>query len=265
MQLNPIGLFDSGIGGTSIWKEINTLLPLENTIYLSDSKNAPYGQKVKKEILDLCIKNTEFLLNKNAKIIVVACNTATTNAIKYLRETYDVPFIGIEPAIKPAALKTKSNTIGILATKGTLNSDLFEKTSSKINTNVKVIEQIGEGLVELIENGKLHSKEMNILLESYLSPMLKKNIDCLVLGCTHYPYLIPQIRNIVGDKITIIDSGEAVAKQTSNILSSTGLNNQTKIKSNHQFYINTNPKVLKEIIHNNSNLGLKATINQLDF
>ena len=265
MQLNPIGLFDSGIGGTSIWKEINTLLPLENTIYLSDSKNAPYGQKAKKEILELCIKNTEFLLNKNAKIIVVACNTATTNAIKYLRKNYDVPFIGIEPAIKPAALKTKSNTIGILATKGTLNSDLFEKTSSKININVKVIEQIGEGLVELIENGKLHSKEMNILLESYLSPMLKKNIDCLVLGCTHYPYLIPQIRNIVGDKITIIDSGEAVAKQTSNILSSTGLNNQTKIKPNHLFYINTNPKVLKEIINDNSNLGLKATINQLDF
>ena len=132
----PIGIFDSGVGGTSIWKEINALLPQENTIYLSDSKNAPYGEKSRQAIIDLSIKNTEFLLNKNCKMIVVACNTATTNAIKILREKYDIPFIGIEPAIKPAALKTKTKTIGILATKGTLNSDLFEKTSNTINQKI---------------------------------------------------------------------------------------------------------------------------------
>ena len=132
----PIGIFDSGVGGTSIWKEINALLPSENTIYLSDSKNAPYGEKSRQAIIDLSIKNTEFLLNKNCKLIVVACNTATTNAIKILREKYDIPFIGIEPAIKPAALKTKTKTIGILATKGTLNSDLFEKTSNTINQKI---------------------------------------------------------------------------------------------------------------------------------
>ncbi|MDG2357197.1 MAG: glutamate racemase, partial [Polaribacter sp.] len=155
----PIGIFDSGVGGTSIWKEINTLLPLENTIYLSDSKNAPYGEKSKQAIIDLSIKNTEFLLNKNCKMIVVACNTATTNAIKILREKYDIPFIGIEPAIKPAALKTKTKTIGILATKGTLNSDLFEKTSNTINQKIIRKEIIGTGLVALIERGKLHSNE----------------------------------------------------------------------------------------------------------
>ena len=267
MQNNPIGLFDSGIGGTSIWKEIITLLPSENTIYLSDSKNAPYGQKTKEEILQLCIKNTELLLNINAKIIVVACNTATTNAIKYLRTNYDVPFIGIEPAIKPAALKTKSNTIGILATKGTLNSDLFEKTSSKINTNVNIIEQIGEGLVELIENGELDSKKMKPLLKSYLKPMLEKNIDCLVLGCTHYPYLIPKIRKIIGNKITIIDSGEAVAKQTKNILSNNNLlnmENENFIDIRHQFYINRDKEVLVQILKGN-NPHLKINVNQLDF
>ena len=132
----PIGVFDSGIGGTSIWKEITSILPFENTLYLSDSKNAPYGDKPADEIRALAVKNTEFLLKQNCKLIVVACNTATTNAIDYLRANYSVPFIGIEPAIKPAALKTKTNKIGILATKGTLNSSLFEKTSRKIDQNI---------------------------------------------------------------------------------------------------------------------------------
>ena len=150
MNNNAIGIFDSGVGGTSIWKEIISLLPSENTIYLSDSKNAPYGVKSKQEIIDLSIKNTEFLLHLNCKLIVVACNTATTNAIKILREKYDVPFIGIEPAIKPAALKTKTSKIGILATKGTLNSELFEKTSNTINQKIIRKEIIGKGLVELI-------------------------------------------------------------------------------------------------------------------
>lgn len=262
MQHNSIGLFDSGIGGTSIWKEITTLLPLENTIYLSDSKNAPYGEKSKDEILDLCIKNTEFLLNKNCKLIVVACNTATTNAIKYLRGQYNTPFIGIEPAIKPAALKTQTNTVGILATKGTLNSDLFEKTSKKINTDVNIIEQIGEGLVELIENGELNSKKMTTLLMSYLNPMLEKNIDCLVLGCTHYPYLIPQIRKIVGNKITIIDSGEAVAKQTKSILEKNNLLTDKQTNNFHQFYINRSKETLTKFLTTTSQ---NIKISQLDF
>ena len=147
---NPIGLFDSGIGGTSIWSAIHLLMPFEDTIYLADSKNAPYGLKNKDEILALCIKNTEFLLERNAKIIVVACNTATTNAIKELRSIYNIPFIGIEPAIKPAALHSKTHTIGILATKGTLSSELFNKTV-EIYHDTNIIEQVGHGIVELNE------------------------------------------------------------------------------------------------------------------
>lgn len=250
MNNNAIGIFDSGVGGTSIWKEIHTLLPNEKTIYLADSNNAPYGQKSKEKIIALCVKNTELLLQKNCKLIVVACNTATTNAINYLRSKYNVPFIGIEPAIKPASLKTQTNIIGILATKGTLNSELFEKTSSKINTKITLIEQVGEGLVELIENGKINSIEMENLLKKYINPMLQKGADCLVLGCTHYPYLIPQIRKIVGNKIQIIDSGEAVAKQTKAVLSSNCLLSDIAQPKNisNIFYSNSKRLIINELL-----------------
>ena len=253
---NPIGLFDSGIGGTSIWKEVHALMPYENTIYLADSKNAPYGLKSKDEIIALSCKNTEFLLENNCKIIVVACNTATTNAIKELRAKYDVPFIGIEPAIKPAALQSKTQKIGILATKGTLNSELFHQSVAN-HPDVKIIEQIGHGLVQLIENGDMDSAEMEELLKSYLNPMVEKNIDYLVLGCSHYPYLIPQIKKIIPPQIKIIDSGEAVAKQTQKILEQNNLLNLSKRKSSQIFYTNSEPEVLKNILENNETVIYK--------
>jgi glutamate racemase len=244
----PIGIFDSGIGGTSIWKEIHHLLPNEKTIYLADSKNAPYGQKSKDEIIALSMKNTDLLLKMNCKLIVVACNTATTNAIRELREKYDIPFIGIEPAIKPAATNSKTQTIGILATQGTLISELFNKTARQFQ-NTKIIDQVGHGLVPLIESGKMNSPEMTQLLHSYLNPMIDANIDYLVLGCSHYPYLIPQIKKILPDHIQIIDSGEAVAKQTQNLLQEK-VGFTTEKKSKPIFYTNANPKVLREILEN---------------
>ena len=253
---NPIGLFDSGIGGTSIWSAINNLLPNENTIYLADSINAPYGQKSKNEIIALSKKNTQLLLDLNCKIIVVACNTATTNAIATLRASYDIPFIGIEPAIKPAANNSKTQTIGILATAGTLNSELFNKNLEQFN-ETKIIEQIGHNLVNLIEEGKINSKEMNQLLNEYLQPMIEKNIDYLVLGCSHYPYLIPQIKKILPKNIQIIDSGEAVANQTKNILiQKSSLNDAIKL-AEHIFYTNANPKVLSEILENKYQINYK--------
>jgi len=232
----PIGIFDSGVGGLSIWHEIVNLLPNENTIYFADSKNAPYGQKAQEKIIEFSIKNTELLLERGCKLIVVACNTATTNAIKYLRTNYDVPFIGIEPAIKPAALQTKNNIVGILATQGTLSSELFNNTSQKFSEGITIIEQIGEGLVPLIEEGKRDSVEMKNLLQLYLKPMIEKNIDYLVLGCSHYPFLIPQIRNIVGKNVTIIDSGEAVAKQTKAVLEKNDLLNNSNLKATHELF-----------------------------
>ena len=252
-----IGIFDSGIGGTSIWNAIHELLPYEKTIYLADSKNAPYGQKSKEEIITLSMKNVDFLINMKCKLIVVACNTATTNAIRELRAKYDIPFIGIEPAIKPAVTHSKTQIIGILATQGTLNSELFNKTAEKYQ-DTKIIEQVGHGLVQLIENGEIESPEMTQLLESYLQPMIKANIDYLVLGCSHYPYLIPQIKKILPEHIRIIDSGQAVAKQTQKLLKEKiGFTSATN--NEPTFYSNTNPKVLNEI------LGCKYNVEQKEF
>ncbi|WP_420571821.1 glutamate racemase [Kordia sp.] len=248
MSNSPIGIFDSGVGGTSIWSEIHKLLPHENTIYLADSKNAPYGPKGKERITELSIKNTELLLQKGCKIIVVACNTATTNAIKHLRKSYDVPFIGIEPAIKPAALQTKSKTIGILATKGTLSSELFHKTADLYANGVQIIEQVGEGLVPLIENGKIDSPEMEKLLNLYTTPMLHANIDYLVLGCSHYPYLIPKLTTLLPKHVTIIDSGTAVAKQTQAILAQNDLSAETSNSGSCTFYSNGKPEILYDIL-----------------
>lgn len=248
MSKLPIGIFDSGIGGTSIWKEIHRLLPNENTIYLADSKNAPYGPKGKDAIIELSIKNTEYLLNKNCKLIVVACNTATTNAIEYLRYAYDIPFIGIEPAIKPAALQTKTNAIGILATKGTLSSALFSKTSELFTNDITVIEQVGEGIVELIESGQLYSDTMTTLLKTYLKPMITAQIDYLVLGCTHYPYLIPLLINLLPNHVKIIDSGEAVARQTKAVLEKHNLLNSKTRHSKNEFYTNGSVNVMQLLL-----------------
>jgi glutamate racemase len=255
---NSIGLFDSGVGGTSIWKEIQQLLPNEDTIYLADSKNAPYGKRSQEEIIQLCYKNTDFLLEQNCKMIVVACNTATTNAIKELRAKYTIPIVGIEPAIKPAAKLSKTQTIGILATKGTLNSELFNRQVESF-TEIKIIEQIGHGLVELIEKNQIDTLEMNNLLKSYLEPMIASNIDYLVLGCSHYPYLIPAIKKIIPKHIKIIDSGEAVAKQTQAILEKNNLANNSNKKGMALFYTNGDVQVLQKI------LGFTENVFKKDF
>jgi len=249
MSKAPIGIFDSGIGGITIYKEIHALLPNENIIYLADSKNAPYGGKEKEKIIEYSVKNTEFLLKNNCKLIVVACNTASTNAVKYLRDHYQVPFIRVQPAIKPAALNSKTKTVGILATIGTLNSELLYETSQRFAKGVTVIEQVGEGLVSLIESGKTHSSEMDKLLNKYLRPMMSKNMDQLVLGCTHYPFLIPQIKKIVGNDVNILDSGEAIARQTKVILNEEGLLNNSNATVSRKFYTNSHPKVLQNILN----------------
>lgn len=257
MKSQPIGIFDSGVGGTSIFKEIHELLPYESIIYLADSFNAPYGNKSSEEIKNLSEKNTRFLISMNCKLIVVACNTATTNAIDYLRSNFNLPFIGIEPAIKPAALQTKTGSIGILATKGTLASDLFHKTTNLYSNNIKVAEQTGTGIVELIESGKLYSEDMRNLLKTYLQPMILANIDHLVLGCTHYPYLIPLLKELLPENVKIIDSGEAVARQTKNILIQNQLLNTSEAQPNISFYTNTNPDVLKQLLENRFNVAYK--------
>lgn len=259
MSNKPIGIFDSGVGGTSIWKEIHALLPYENTLYLADSKNAPYGPKGRDRIIQLSVKNTDLLLKNHCKLVVVACNTATTNAIDYLRASYKVPFIGIEPAIKPAALQTKTGAIGILATKGTLSSSLFHNTSNLFTQGINVIEQEGEGIVELIENGQLYSGAMKDLLKQYLQPMLDARIDHLVLGCTHYAYLMPLLLELLPQEVKIIDSGEAVAKQTKAILAQHELLHTSKSYSKNQFFTNGNPEIMQTLLDGN------VDVTHLDF
>ncbi|PCJ97447.1 MAG: glutamate racemase [Flavobacteriaceae bacterium] len=262
MKNNPIGIFDSGIGGTSIWKEINVMLPNESAIYLADSKNAPYGGKSTDKILELSIKNTELLLKMDCKLIVVACNTATTNAITYLRKNYKVPFIGIEPAIKPAALKSNSKKVGVLATKGTLSSDLFYETSNNHASGIAIIEREGTGLVPLIEEGKINSKEIKDLLDQFLKPMLDEGIDYLVLGCTHYPYLMPVLKELLPPHVKIIDSGEAVARQTKAVLEKNRLLCLSEHKAVHQFYSNTNTQILESFL---GDANKRTKISYLDF
>lgn len=258
-MINPIGIFDSGIGGTSILKEVHQLLPHESIIYLADSKNAPYGDKSPEHILEFSIKNTEYLLNKGCKLIIIACNTATTNAIAYLRSRYEVPFVGIEPAIKPAALETRTGSIGILATKGTLSSSLFHKTSDLFAKHINVVEQTGEGIVSLIEAGQLDSQEMRSLLKTYIDPMIEANIDHLVLGCTHYPYLIPLLHELLPDGIEIIDSGLAVAKQTRHVLQSHHIGTKPNTAGEVHLITNGNPSILKSITQG------KFQVNQENF
>lgn len=248
MSSKPIGIFDSGVGGLSIWKEINALMPHESTIYISDAEYAPYGSKEPDVILKRAIINTETLLGKGAKIIVVACNTATTNAISYLRTHYKIPFIGIEPAIKPAALSSTTNSIGVLATKGTLTSDLFHETTKRYCRYKTVIEQEGKGIVELIESGQLYSNEMKKLLEKYLTPMLNNNIDCLVLGCTHYHFLTPILKRLLPKNVNIIDSGKAIARQTKIVLEKSKLLNKKEMLAEHVFYTNGSKEVMASIM-----------------
>ncbi len=234
---SPIGFFDSGLGGLTILSEVYHMLSNEQLIYMADSKNAPYGKKSKEEIIALSIKNTEKLIDLGCKMIVVACNTATTNAIKYLRENYSIPFIGIEPAIKPAALNSKIDKVGVLATKGTLSSELFTLTAKKFE-NTKFIEVEGVGLVEIVESGEL--EKALPLLEQYLGEMLIKGVDSVVLGCTHYPMLIPIIKRILPPHIALIDSGEAVARQTKHVLEVNNMLRYAANKKEHVIYSNGN-------------------------
>jgi len=241
-----IGFFDSGVGGLTIWKEVVNVLPDISTVYIADSANAPYGSKPGKEIVQISIEKSQELINLGAEVIVVACNTATTQAISALREKFDVPFIGIEPAIKPAAKSSKSKCIGVLATHGTIESEHFNRAKDTYSEGVKIITQVGEGLVKLIEDGKLNSSTMDNLLRAHLSQLVNYPIDRLVLGCTHYPLLIPQIKNIIQSGIEIVDSGIPVALQVKRVVDQMQIKKQQG-NANHTLKSSGNTDVLKAI------------------
>ena len=218
-----IGIFDSGVGGLSVFKEIRKLLPEQSYVYYSDNAHCPYGEKSREYIIDRARTITEFLLSKGCEIIVVACNTATAAAIATLREEYPVRFIGMEPAIKPAAKATQTGVVGVLATAGTLKATKYIDTRAKWAQGVTIVEHIGQGFVELVEKGILNGPDAESTVCASLKPLLDAGADTIVLGCTHYPFLSETIQKIAGDSIRIIDPAPAVARHLEEVMKEKGL------------------------------------------
>ncbi|MAV42512.1 MAG: glutamate racemase [Flavobacteriaceae bacterium] len=250
----PIGLFDSGIGGLSIYNEIKNSMPNESTIYIADNLNAPYGKKAESEIIQLSIKNTQKLVDLRCKLIIVACNTATTNAIEILRKKFNIPIVGIEPAIKPAMLETKSNNIGVLATEKTLSSNLFLQTSDRFSKGINIHEQIGFDLVKIIEENGINEELLIPKLREYIEPMLEKNIDHLVLGCTHYYYLMYLLKKILPNGVKILDSSRAVTKRVKNLLKDYNIDSNTS-KTKNIFLCTGNDNVIKKFLSSNDKIS----------
>jgi glutamate racemase len=247
MSTKPIGIFDSGVGGISVLKHIHALLPHEDLIYLADSKYAPYGNKTAEEITQRCLILCDDLLQKNVKAIVIACNTATAAAIDGLRETFDIPIIGMEPAVKPAAEASKNGIIGVLATVGTLKSAQFAGLLETYGRDVKVVTQACVGLVECIERGELDAPATKALIRQYTLPLLAEGADTIVLGCTHYPFVKHVIQEIVGNEITLIDTGAAVAKQLKRQLKEKGLLSSSQQKAEVHFWTNSEAENASQI------------------
>ena len=220
----PIGIFDSGVGGLSVLREIRKQMPEESIIYFGDQGHVPYGPRALQQVRDFSEGITQYLLDKEVKLIVVACNAASAAALTYLRETFsNISFVGMEPAVKPAAEHTETGVVGILATPATFQGKLYASVVERFAADVKLLQSTCPGLVQQIELGELDSPKTRAILEAALWPMLEQDIDTVVLGCTHYPFVIPVIQQIVGEKIRVIDPAPAVARQAGRLLEADGL------------------------------------------
>lgn len=209
-----IGIFDSGVGGLSVWREIAAQLPGESIIYFADQAHVPYGPRSLDEIRAFSEAITRFLLEQDCRVIVVACNTASAAALKSLRAKFpDVPFVGMEPAVKPAAQTTRTGRVGVMATPATFQGELFASVVERFANGVQLINQVCPGLVEQVEAGRLDTPDTDALLREYLAPMLDAGVDTIVMGCTHYPFLMPTIQRLAGPGVTVIDPAPAIARQ----------------------------------------------------
>ncbi len=223
-NLRPIGIFDSGIGGLTVLRAIHQLMPDEPLLYLADQAHVPYGPRSLGEVRQFSEAITRYLLDQGARIIVVACNTASAAALKYLRQTFpEVPFVGMEPAVKPAAEHTRSGVVGVLATPATFQGELYASVVERFGQGVHLLQHTCPGLVQQIENGAVDSRETRRILEEALQPMLELGIDTVVLGCTHYPFVIPLIQEITGPDVRVIDPAPAVARQVQRLLVASNL------------------------------------------
>ncbi|OQY42906.1 MAG: glutamate racemase [Anaerolineaceae bacterium 4572_78] len=259
---HPIGIFDSGVGGLTVWQHIIRHLPHESTIYVADSYHCPYGTRPAHEIISFSREIVSFLLKQECKLIVVACNTASAAALTELRNVFSVPIVGLEPAIKPAALATKTGYVGLLATEGTLLGTLFQQTSQRYTQQIHLHIETAHDLVPLIEAGELSGNTIRHTLHRYLEPMLRYPIDQLVLGCTHYPLLDSTIQAMVGNNVAILDSGLAVACQVERLLIKHDIKMESKhgFDSKHKFYTTGQPQQIRTFLkfmkyHDNNNIG----------
>lgn len=224
---DPIGIFDSGVGGLSVYQAIRELLPAEHLIYIADQAHVPYGQRTLANVRQLSEGITRALLSKNVKLIVVACNTASAAALHNLREKFPgIPFVGMEPAVKPAAKNTNSGIVGVLATPATFQGHLYASLVDRFATDLTILQHTCPGLVEQIEAGSLNSEATINILKKALTPMIEKGADTIVLGCTHYPFVIPAISTIVGSRVKVIDPAPAIARQTQRVLENADLLNK---------------------------------------
>jgi glutamate racemase len=231
-----VGVFDSGVGGLSVWREIARQLPHEDIVYLADQAHVPYGFRPLEEIRAFDEGIARFLLNQGVKAIIIACNTASVAGLDHLRATFaDVPFVGMEPAVKPAAEQTRSGVIGVIATQSAFQGERFASLLTRYANGVQVLTRVGVGLVEAIEAGALDAPETEALLRQLLTPLVDAGADQLVLGCSHYPFLLPLIERVVGPDVAVIDPSPAVARQTARVLALWGLESDRGQVGNHVF------------------------------
>lgn len=220
MNNNPIGVYDSGFGGLSVWRELHRALPRESLIYLGDGKNCPYGSRPAAEIRTLAERAVRELVDRGCKMVVVACNTATAAAIEHLRSTFtELPIVGLEPAVKPACAMTRTKVVGVVATERSLQGEKFLSTLARYGEGVEVVKAVGRGFVEAVEQDREDEPATEAMVREVLEPIIARGADVIVLGCTHYPFLKDAIRRVVGDRaVEVIDSGEAVEKRVESLL-----------------------------------------------
>ncbi len=248
-QNNPIGVFDSGVGGLSVLRAMRAQMSAEDVIYFGDQGHVPYGPRPMEQIQGFSEGITRFLLDQGAKLIVVACNTASAAALQYLRKTFpDVPFVGMEPAVKPAAEHTHSGKVGVLATPATFQGALYASVVERFANGVELLQSTCPGLVQQIEQGNLDGEETRRILEDALLPMLEKGIDTVVLGCTHYPFVIPLIQRIVGESVRVIDPAPSVARQAGRLLEAGRTKNPNKGRGRVQFYTSGDADALASLL-----------------
>jgi len=246
---SPIGVFDSGVGGLSVLRSMRELMPHENMIFIADQEHVPYGSRASQEVHGFAQGITHFLLDESAKLIVVACNTASAASLHSLRQEFpNIPFVGMEPAVKPAAEKTNSKVVGVLATPATFQGELYASVVERFARDVTLIQHTCPGLVQQIEAGELQGSRTRAILEEALIPMLAQGIDTIVLGCTHYPFAIPLIEEIVGPQVRVIDPAPAVARQVGRMLDAHKLRNPGDRTSSTRYLTSGDPQHLQALL-----------------